>query len=147
MIDFTVETEIQRPPEQVFAYATDPEKLETWQTNTVSAIREDDGPMRVGSRLREVHSAPGGKQLESLVEVSEYEPNRVFGLTVIEGTPVHGRMTFEPTAAGTLVRFHGYGSLGGLMRLAQPLLQRALARQFGQACDNLKRAVEQHPAG
>src|SRR5436190_10103975 len=142
MIDFTIETQIDRPPEQVFAYATDPGKLSTWQTNTVSAEREDEGPLRVGSRLREVHSAPGGKQLDSLVEVSEFDPNRVFGLTVIEGTPIHGRITFEPTATGTLVRFQTHGSLGGLMRLAEPLLRRVLARQFGQACDNLKSVPE-----
>ena len=48
---------------------TDPGKLDTWQTNTVSAEREDEGPMRVGSRLREVHRAPGGKELPSVVEV------------------------------------------------------------------------------
>ena len=51
MIDFTIETNIERRPEEVFDYVTDPEKLDTWQTNTVSAERQDDGPMRVGSRL------------------------------------------------------------------------------------------------
>ena len=70
MIDFTIDTHIERPVEDVFAYSTDPDRLATWQTNTVSAVREDDGPMRVGSRLREVHRAAGGKELESLVEVS-----------------------------------------------------------------------------
>ena len=44
MIDFTVETRIDRPVAEVFAYATDPDKLPSWQTNTVSARREDDGP-------------------------------------------------------------------------------------------------------
>jgi uncharacterized protein YndB with AHSA1/START domain len=38
MIDFTIETEIERPPAEVFAYVTDPTKLATWQTNTVSAV-------------------------------------------------------------------------------------------------------------
>ena len=86
MIDFTVETQIARPVHDVFAYATDPEYLATWQTNTVSATREDDGPYGVGSRLREVHRAPGGKELESIVEVVEYAPDRVFALEVKEGT-------------------------------------------------------------
>jgi len=36
-------------------------------------------------RLREVHRAPGGKQLASLVEVFEYEPDRVFALRMLEG--------------------------------------------------------------
>lgn len=87
MIQFTVETEIARSPTEVFAYATAPTKLATWQTNTISAAAEDDQPMRVGTRLREVHRAPGGEQLASLVEVSEYEPGRVFALRMLEGLP------------------------------------------------------------
>ena len=146
MIEFTVETEIRRPPEDVFAYATDPALLSTWQTNTVSAVREDEGPMGVGSRLREVHAAPGGKKLESLVEVSVYEPPRAFSLAVIEGTPIHAELTFEPTGAGTRLRFRGYGGLGGIARLAEPLLQRSLKRQFTQACENLKRELEASPS-
>ncbi len=142
MIDFSVETHIERPVGEVFAYATDPERLATWQTNTVSAIREDDGPLRLGSRLREVHRAPGGKQLESVVEVSEYEPDRVFALRVVEGTPVHARITFAPTGRGTLMCFRAHGQLTGAMRLAQPLLQRVLKRQFASHCATLKDVLE-----
>jgi len=147
MIDFTVETDIQRPAHHVFVYSTDPDRLPTWQTNTVSATREDDGPYGVGSRLREVHRAPGGKELESVVEVTEYEPDRTFALRVVEGTPVHATMTFEPTAeGGTRVRFRAYGQLTGAMRLAQPLLGRMLRKQFTQQVATLKRVLEQDAA-
>ena len=139
MIKFSIETHIERPVGEVFAYATDPDRLATWQTNTVSAVREDAGPLGLGSRLREVHRAPGGKQLESVVEVSEYEPDRTFALRVVEGTPVHARLTFEPTEHGTLLRFGGHGQLTGAMRVAQPLLQRVLKRQFAAQCATLKR--------
>jgi uncharacterized protein YndB with AHSA1/START domain len=148
MIDFSIDTHIERPVGEVFAYSTDPARLATWQTNTVSAVREDDGPIGVGSRLREVHRAPGGKELESLVEVSEYEPGRTFGLHVLEGTPVHARMTFEETdgGGGTLLRFAGHGQLSGGMRLMQPLLQRVLKRQFARQCATLKEILESAPA-
>jgi len=145
MIDFTIETHIDRPVGEVFAYATDPARLSEWQSNTVSSVREDEGPLGVGSRLREVHRAPGGKQLESVVEVSEYEPDHVFALRVIEGTPVHARLTFEPTERGTLLRFRGYGELSGAQRLAQPLLQRVLKRQFAAQCATLKHVLEHAP--
>lgn len=146
MIQFTIETHIERPASDVFAYATDPDKLATWQTNTVSAVPLDDGPLIVGNRLREVHRAPGGKELESVVEVSEYERDRTFALRVVEGTPVHLRMTFEPTDAGTLVRFGAHGRLGSAMRLAEPLLQRTLKRQFTRQCATLKQVLESPPA-
>jgi uncharacterized protein YndB with AHSA1/START domain len=142
VIQFSIETHIERPVGEVFAYATEPDRLATWQTNTVSAVREDDGPLGLGSRLREVHRTPGGKQLESVVEVSEYEPDRTFAMRVLEGTPVHARLTFEPTEHGTLLRLRGHGQLTGAMRLAQPLLQRVLKRQFATQCATLKCVLE-----
>jgi uncharacterized protein YndB with AHSA1/START domain len=142
MIDVTIDTEIERPPADVFAYATDPAKLATWQTNTVSAVQEGDGPLRAGTRIREVHRAPGGKELPSVVEVSEYEPDRVFALRVVEGVPIHAHMTFDPAARGTRVRFRAYGQPTGAMRLAQPLLRRTLRKQFAEHCATLKRVLE-----
>ena len=142
MIDFTIETHIARPVAEVFAHSTDPSRLGSWQANTVSATRVDDGTYGVGSRLREVHRAPGGKELASVVEVSEYEPDRAFALRVVEGTPVHARMTFEPADGGTLVRFAAQGRLRGPLRLAQPLLARTLKRQFTKDCERLKLVLE-----
>ena len=143
MIELAVETEIACPPAHVFAYITDPSKLATWQTNTVSAVAESDGPVALGTRLREVHRAPGGKELPSLVEVSEFEPDRVFGLHMIEGAlPIDARITLEPSAAGTRMRFAARGQPTGAMRLAEPLLRRTLKRQFTGYCENLKRVLE-----
>lgn len=143
MIEFTVGTEIARPVGEVFAYVTDPSKLATWQTNTISAVPEDDRPIGLGTRVREVHRAPGGKQLSSLVEVSEYEPDRAFGLRMLEGAlPIHARITFEPNNEGTRVRFTAHGQPSGAMRLAQPLLGLSLKRQFAGYCATLKQVLE-----
>ncbi len=146
MIEFSVQTRIERPPSEVFAYSTDAGRLATWQTNTVSAVQEGDGPLGVGTRLREVHRAPGGRELASVVEVSEYEPDRTFALRVVEGTPVHARMTFAPSGGGTLLRFDAFGRLTGPMRLAEPLLQLTLKRQFAKQCATLKRVLEGRPS-
>ena len=142
MIDFTIETEIERTPAEVFAYVTDPAKLATWQTNTVSAVPETDGPLRVGSRMREVHRAPGGKKIEELVEVAEYEPDRVLGLRNIEGPPVQGRITLEPTERGTRFQFRVGGQPTGATRLVEPLLRFILKRNFQHFCTTLKRVLE-----
>ena len=146
MIDFTIDTDIERPVADVFAYVSDPSQLANWQTNTVSARQEGDAPFGLGTRLREVHRAPGGKELKSLVEVSEFEPNRTLALHVVEGAPIHLRLTFEPTDQGTLMRLQPHGQLPGLMRLVQPLLRHALKRQFTQHCTTLKSVLESPPA-
>lgn len=143
MIDFTVETRIERPPGDVFAFATDPALLPRWQANTVSAVPEEDGPLGVGARIREVHRAPGGKEAASVVEVAELEPDRLFALHVVEGAlPLDARLSFEPDGAGTRFRFRVHGQPRGAARLAQPLLRRVLRRQFGQDCERLKHELE-----
>jgi uncharacterized protein YndB with AHSA1/START domain len=143
VIEFTVETEIARPVREVFAYVTDPSKLATWQTNTISAVAVQDGPLGIGTRLREVHRAPGGKQLASLVEVSEYDPDRTFALHMIEGAlPIDARLIFEPTGLGTRLTFAAHGQPTGPLRLAQPFLRLTLKRQFSGYCAMLKRLLE-----
>ena len=143
MIDLTVQTVIARPPADVFAYVTDPRKLASWQTNTVSAVPDGPLPLSVGSRVREVHRAPGGKELESVVEVTEYEPDRAFAMQIVDGPlPLDSRITFDPNGGATRMRFHVHGRPGGALRLAQPLLRRVLKRQFAGYCDTLKRILE-----
>jgi uncharacterized protein YndB with AHSA1/START domain len=146
MIQFTVGTEIARPPTDVFAYVTDPAKLATWQTNTISAVAENDQPLGLGTRVREVHRAPGGKQLASLVEVSEYEPDRGFARRTLEGPlAIHARITFESTKLGPRVQLDAHGQPSGPMRLAQPLIRLTLKRQFAGYCATLKQVLENAP--
>ena len=145
MIDITVETQIARAVHDVFAYATDPDHLSSWQTNTVSAQRVDDGPYGVGSRLREVHRTPGGKELESVVEVVEYSPDRVFALEVKEGTPIHAHITFDPADGGTRMRLRAHGELSGPAKLIEPLVARVLRKQFAQHVATLKQVLESAP--
>lgn len=145
MIEFTIDTAIERPVSEVFAFATDPSRLPEWQTNTVAAERVDEGPLRVGSRLREVHRGPGGREVESLVEVAELEPDRTFALRMIEGPlPVDAHLAFRPgeSGRGTKVSFTVEGELIGAKRLLEPLLTIVLKRQFREHCQNLKRVLE-----
>jgi hypothetical protein len=101
--------------------------------------------MGLGTKIREVHRAPGGKQLATVVEVVEYEPDRTFGLRIIEGLPVHGQISFEPSDGGTRFRFRVYSQPTGMMRIAQPLMRAMLRRQFDQHCTNLKTVLETPP--
>jgi uncharacterized protein YndB with AHSA1/START domain len=140
MIDFVIEREIARPPSDVFAYVVDASKLATWQTNTVSAV--PDGPIGLGTKIREVHRAPFGKRIATVVEVVEYEADRLFGMRIIEGLPVHGQITFEPTSTGTRFRFRVYSQPTGTMRIAQPIMSAMLKREFEKHCTNLKSVLE-----
>jgi uncharacterized protein YndB with AHSA1/START domain len=142
MIEFSVEAEIARSVPEVFAYVTDPAKLPTWQEHTISLTREDDGPLGVGSRLREVHQV-GDEQIESVVEVTEFEPDRAFAVTMVDGPlPLDARVTFAPSAIGTLLCFEGRGEPNGAMKLASPLLGRTLKGHFAKHSKLLKDVLE-----
>jgi hypothetical protein len=93
--------------------------------------------------MREVRRAPMGRRVESLVEVSEYEPNQRFDLRILDG-PLHvdGSHHFETTPTGTRINFVAAGQPTGAMRLAQPLLSRVLDRQFRDYYRRLKQVLE-----
>jgi uncharacterized protein YndB with AHSA1/START domain len=145
MIEFELTVEIRRPVDEVFAYVTDPETLSQWQTNTVEVEVLTEGPMRAGTRLREVHVAMG-RRLEQVVEVSAYESNRRFDLRVVEGKfPLDGRNTFEATATGTTVRLVAMGHAPKGMRLLEPVLTRLARRQMRAHYSRLKTVLEGEP--
>jgi uncharacterized protein YndB with AHSA1/START domain len=138
---------IRRPVTDVFDYVTDPAKLAEWQDTAVAVTKETDGPMRAGTRLREVRRAPLGRRMEQLVEVSAYEPDRVFGLRVLDGPlKVDGEYRFAASADGTRLEFTGRGELHGPLRLLAPLATRALRRQFAGYHRRLKDRLEAQEA-
>ena len=106
MIKIEFPVEIERPVDEVFNYVTDPAKLGEWQRTIVSVTQQTDGPMDKGTRLLEVRSAPFGKRAEALVEVSEFEQNRKFGLRIVSGPlPIDGHHTFSSVDGGNPHRF------------------------------------------
>ena len=134
---------VGRPPEEVFAYMTDPANLKSWQPTKVSVEPLTEGPPRQGSRVKE-RTKIGLRQWDQIVEFTEFEPGRVLGTHIVEGAvPVDGRWTFEDDGAGgARVRFVAFGELTGLARLAEPLLRRGIARSFRQYHGLLAEQVE-----
>ena len=137
----TIEQEflVKAPPARVFAYVTDPAKLPEWQPTAISVTNESGGPIRAGTRLREVRRGPFGKRLEQLVEVSEYEADRAFGLRIVDGPlKVDGRYVFEESGDGTCVKFRAEGRAP---RLLKPLLARQFARYHRRLRDQAAEPV------
>jgi uncharacterized protein YndB with AHSA1/START domain len=145
MIKFHIQIEIERPVDEVFGYVTDPSKLPNWQTNTVLAEMETDGPFGIGTRLHEVHRAPGGKELHSRVEVSQYELDKRLELRIIDGPlRVDGLFLFEAIADGrTRLELFGTGHPTGAARIAAPLLKLFIRRQFAGNLRALRVAMEE----
>jgi uncharacterized protein YndB with AHSA1/START domain len=135
-------TDIDRPLEEVFAWLTDPDRLPQWQSSAVEVRQQSDGPVGVGTRFKEVRRMLG-RRLESEVEVTVYEQPRRFAVRSQSGpVPFEADQTLEPTEAGTRVHFRGKGEPGGFFKLAEPLVARAVERQFRSDFETLKDILE-----
>ena len=113
--------EIDRKPEDVFAYLDEVKRHGEWQEQIVDVQRQDDGPLRVGSRVQETRHVPGGDRTMTY-EVTEHDPPRQSSFRVLDG-PVRavGTISIEPIDDGSRSRlrftleFKGHGLAGKVL--------------------------------
>jgi uncharacterized protein YndB with AHSA1/START domain len=122
--------EIARPPEEVFAYVTDPSHLPEWQESVVSA--DGGAPPTVGSRAV-VTRRIGRMEKAATSEVTESDPPRTWAVRGIDGA-IRGTVTgtVKPLDDGARSRVTivlGFESRGiGKLLLPLALLARRQAR-------------------
>ncbi|MEX1069657.1 MAG: SRPBCC family protein [Chloroflexota bacterium] len=98
-----ISIEIDRPPADVFAYATDPSRFPEWQRDVV-AVGTDGDPLTVGTKFTTTRRFAGAKR--SLVqEVSEVSPPHRWSARAIGG-PIRPDATLvvDPINGGTRSR-------------------------------------------
>ena len=140
MIRFQFSLDIARPPAEVFAYVTDADRLPEWQSSAVEA--QWQGEKAPGARIREVRKFLG-RRMDSELEVTEYEPDRLFGLKTLSGpVPFSVHQTLEPSDGGTRLTFVGEGEPGGFFKLAEPVVGRVAERQFKNDFETMKDILE-----
>ena len=143
MIELELAIVIVRPIQDVFAFTTD---VTHW-TQTNPSNREvhltSAGSMGQGSTFR-VLTQMMGRLIESRFEVTEYEPNRLFGLRSTSGSlRLRGRYLFEPVAGGTRVHLTQTMELPWLLRPLEPVLTRLQRKRLESDIANLKRLIEE----
>jgi carbon monoxide dehydrogenase subunit G len=143
MVRFEFELEIDSPVAEVWDELTDPGKAIEWQTSLVTAEKVADEPIGVGTRIHDERRFLG-RRIDSLVEVTEYEPERVFtikGLTGPVRFEIHQRL--EPLAEGcTRVQVFAEADPHGVSRLAAPLIARTAEHELRRDFDHLKETLE-----
>jgi uncharacterized protein YndB with AHSA1/START domain len=136
---------IARPIEDVFAILTNPTLSPKWSVNAINGELLADGPPGVGSRRRTVVKSLFGGTMESVMQVTELEPNRVVALKLISaswGGTGRTKYTFTPVGGDTRVDWHWEMEPGGLMKpFARPLMA-LFRRDFQRDLDNLKVMME-----
>ena len=139
---FEHEEVVNRPAREVFAYLSDPANLPEWQGSVVEARRESGGEIAVGSTFRETRSLLG-RRVESVLEVTEYEPEKRFSLRTLTGpVRISVRHVLESIDGATRIRITGEGEPGGFVKMPGPLLARMVRKQAESDFATLKRVLE-----
>ena len=140
----TESVEIDRTPEEVFAYLDQLERHGEWQGAIESVRVETEGPTRVGSRAAEKRRVPGGAR-EFTYEVTEHDPPRRVSFKGVNG-PVRpvGTVTVDPVGDGSRSRVTLRLELKGhgLGKLIAPLAMREARKRVPEDQARLKARLE-----
>src|SRR6266550_5990641 len=142
VVRFELEVEIAKPVHEVWEYLIEPENVPEWQASAVSSHQISDGRMGVGTHLRDERRFLG-RRAHSEVEVTEFEPERLFTLHGISG-PVRFtvRHRLEQTGDGTHLHIEAEADPGGIGRLMRPVVEHAASHEIRKDFDRLKEKLE-----
>lgn len=148
MVTVEASVDINRPIEEVFAYATDPTKAPEWSSMILESTLEGSGPIGVGSRFSVVAKVLG-RRVDSTAEVTQYEPPRKCVVRAVSGPgQLEIERQLESIPEGTRYRSRLVGESGGLFKLADPIVGALLKRTVETDLHTLKALLEAKvPAG
>ena len=127
--------DIDRPPEDVYAYLTDVSNLPKWQSGVHTARRE-------GAQIHESRHMLG-RELHTTLEIEEEDPPRVFALRAVNSpVPFSVRHELEPSGGGTRLTVTGEGDAGMLPGFAAGIMARRAEKQFRKDFERLKKLLE-----
>jgi uncharacterized protein YndB with AHSA1/START domain len=137
--------EIARPPDEVYAYVTDPSRFPEWQKDVLRVRIEGGRPPGVGTRFTTIRRI-GRVEQKTTQEITEVTPPRSWAARGVDGPfrPSAG-ITVEPLGDGTRSRvtialdFEGHG-IGKLLPL--DVIRRMAAKGAPKSYQNLKELLE-----
>jgi|SRR5215211_1494270 len=136
--------EIARPPEEVFAYVTDPSRFGAWQRDVVAVRHESGRPGEVGSRFTTTRRI-GGSERTMTQEVTESSAPRRWAARAVDG-PVrpNATVTVEPLGdgGGSRVTFSLDFEGHGVGRALLPMIRRQARRAAPVSYRALKALLE-----
>jgi len=143
MLKLKTSAVINRSIEEVFEFVANTENDMMWQSDVLEAKDTSEGPIGVGHTYKQTFQFLG-RRLESTYEVTEFEANRKFMFKNTAGPiPIEGGFTCEPVPEGaTKITLNGEADVGGFFKLAEPIVNRMLQRQWETNLSNLKDLLE-----
>src|SRR5688572_22386096 len=137
MIKHEVTIHLNKPVEQVFAFLTDTSKLTTWQSNLIKSEPLTEGPLRAGSRFREVRRI-NNKEEEIEAEITALEPNKRLETKTVTKPEAMVSYVLDPEQGGTRLTYKFVLITNGPMRLMEPIMASAIKKGSEADFETLK---------
>jgi len=133
---------INKPAADVFAYIVDPANTVKYDDEVLESKLLTPGPIAVGSVITDKRKFIG-RELESELKVTAYEPNSRFALKVTKG-PVPFEITYTLSAAGggTQLSVKAEGEPGGFFKLAGGMVAKQLQASLEKTSAQIKKNLE-----
>jgi uncharacterized membrane protein len=145
-VDVLTSIEIDRPRQEVAAYAADPDNATAWYENIEAVDWQTPKPLAVGSRLAFVARFLG-RRLAYTYEVRELVPGERFVMSTAEGPfPMETAYSWEDAGGGTRMTLRNRGEPSGFMTVAAPIMAAAMRRANRKDLQRLKALLESRGA-
>jgi len=142
MISFDLDTYIYRPLKQVFNFIATPENDFQWQYGTLTSVQISAGEMGIGSLFRAVGHFMG-QRIESVYEVTEFEPNQRYGFKSQSGPmDSYTLYTFEVLKGSTKINVSTQVSPGDLFKPGNIAVEKKVKKQYRENLALLKGILE-----
>ena len=128
-VDVETGIEIARPPEEVAAYACDPDNATAWYENIKAVSWETPPPLAPGSRVAFVASFLG-RRLSYTYEIVELVRGERLVMRTAEGPfPMETTYEFADAAGGgTRMTLRNRGEPSGFAKVGAPMMAAAMRR-------------------
>jgi len=142
MIDLDLNTMIDRPLKDVFAFVSNLNNLPKWNSAVVDLQQITPGPVNVGTKFKSVGEMMG-RRIEGEVQVASYEPESQTGFKMNAG-PIEMNVTivFKTVGTGTKVSLNAQGNPAGVFRLAEGMMAGRVKSLMEENLARLKSILE-----
>ena len=145
MATITKSVNINRPPDEVFAYLDDLNKHPEWQPQIESRRIVTEGPTRVGTEVDDTRVVGGGRKVPMRWKVTEHDPaGRRSAFETIESKMIKpsGVISVAQAGEGSEVTFEFTTNPFGFGWLMAPLINRDVTKTVTENLGRLKENLE-----